>query len=64
MKQQTKGMTRVTSNSRLGRSLISVGKTFYPSEIPEDIQHWNSQVEMKKLMKKESKKRAKQGEQK
>lgn len=46
---------RVTPNSKTGRALIRVGKTFYPTDVTPEIAAWNRQVELKKAAKKAAK---------
>ena len=50
-----KGIHRTTPNTKLGRSMISPGKTHEPWKIPKDIAEHNRLVDERKAAKLEAK---------
>lgn len=52
----SKGIHRVTANSRKGRSMISPGRDHNPDTLTPEQREWNRKVEEKRLAKKAGKK--------
>jgi hypothetical protein len=50
-----RGVHRVTPTSEAGRRMISIGRTFNPSDVPPDIRDHNERIDERRRVKQRAK---------